>query len=397
MRQHVVRTSALLAALFIVIPSHAFSQTLLRCSAGKDLSATFAQARELAAGIPVIHSDDIVSYRETLVGPKGPYPRPPQKDYRSRAIPLTLLRPETGELRTTSVTRVIENGKLPTLLFSDDHAFVLAVESRPSGTVWNWWNTSLTVLAPQGWVVAAIHWKRYPSGVSLTYTPFSASLALALPDVIALGERHIETDLASAFAILRNVPSALEPNVSVAEMIERRIPSMARVIMAVEHADPYDVQMFRNGFGSFDPLHRASVIFGTNGNEAFSITRSSAGALGIMQVMPRTWKEVRDHYPEAHLPSWDRLPEHSHPFEMVAGLLTVDMHLRMIANYGERRGVSLEQLLSRSDLQTLALASFNGGPRRVGVQLGNPKWRASLQQETRDYLHKFDAFEESAR
>ncbi len=365
---------------------------LLQCFPDRNLENVFLRAREMAAAIPVTHSADKVTYVEYLNGAKGPYPRDPETDYVWRKIPLTLLNPGTGELRTTVITRTIENGIVPTMMVSDDNAFLIAVEPRSSGTVWNWWNTSLTVLAPQGWVVAASHWKRYPSGVSLTYTPFSVSLVSALPELVSMGRAHAENDIATAFKTLERVPSRVVRGASVAQVLQEHLPNLAHAVISVEHADEYDVRVYKHDGGTFDPLSRAFVIFGGNGDAAFNATRSAAGALGLMQVMPRTWAEARELYPSAHLPARDMLPEHSHSTEIVAGFLTADRHLGLLAVYARRRGISLETLLGREDLQTLVLASYNMGPGRVGAQLRNPQWRDRVTAETHGYLAKFDQF-----
>ena len=367
------------------------TQCSAACSQKPDIEAVLAEARRRVAMIPVTHSQKIVSYTEHLRGPAGSYPRR-NRDFEERSIPLELFNPTTGEQRSIIITRRIVNGTLPIALTSDDGEFIIVVEDRPSGRVWNWWNTALAVVAPEGWLVAANNWKRESTGESLVYTPFSVALATTYPELIDLGEQHVDRDVQVAFEHLRHVPSRVDSRMSVADMLTKHLPDLVHAIISVEHADPYDVSVFRQGKSSFDPLERPFVIFGSNGNAAFNATRSSAGAMGVMQVMPGTWSDMQGLYPSARLPSRSRLPAHSHPEEIVAGLLTADYHLSLLANYARRRNIALNALLARDDLQSLALASFNGGPGRVGVQLRNPSWRDKLHPETRSYLAKFDGW-----
>ncbi|TIP11294.1 lytic transglycosylase domain-containing protein [Mesorhizobium sp.] len=85
---------------------------------------------------------------------------------------------------------------------------------------------------------------------------------------------------------------------------------------------------------------------------------SSAGAMGLMQVMPGTWKELRDRY---------RLG--SDPFDPRDNILAGAAYLReMLDRYGTIGGM---------------LAAYNAGPARYDEYLASGR---SLPAETRDYV-----------
>lgn len=372
----------------LALHPHAFPHI---CLAEQPIERALATARASAEAVTIAHSKRIVHYTEYLIGSNGRYPRKHDLDYEWRTIPMTFIETATGQQRVAVFTRQIVNGALPVILFSDDYHFIIALEQRPSGSVWNWWNTPFTVLAPEGWVVGAMHWERYPSKTSVVYTPPSADLLDAFPELFFIGEMHFNEDLAWALEALRDVPSHTQEKVSVATLIETHLPDLPRAIVAIEHADPYDVEWYEHNGGRLDPLRRAFAIFGANGINAFSITRSSAGANGVMQIMPGTCIETRAQYPDAKIPRGCSTPLHGHPIEIMSALPIIDYHLSVMAQYAFLcDGSTVEQFLARDDLADLVLAAYNGGPSRVGRALKSPQWRDALRLETRGYLEKYE-------
>lgn len=95
---------------------------------------------------------------------------------------------------------------------------------------------------------------------------------------------------------------------------------------------------------------------------------SSAGAVGVMQVMPDTAPEAA----------------------ALAGLPWDENAYRTDAAYNELIGIAyLSELLRKYDGNVeLALAAYNAGPGRVDAAISenNPNWLASLPAETQDYV-----------
>ncbi len=391
--QSLLLASACSLALFSTTPS--LSPTN-QCSVHEPAFVDpIKEGRDLLRGVPVRHSARVVPYVEYLNGDKGTYARrgkgqKADADYEWRTIPLSLRNVATGEVRVITITRMIEHGRLPVAILSDDKQFIVAVDVRPSGTVWNWWNTSLSVLFPDHWVVTALKWEREPSGETLITTPPSTDLLAAYPEVITEGHRHQDRDIREALSLTAHAPSKAKPGLTVAQFVTRYLPDLARSIMSVEHADPYDVRAYQRGIGSYDPLLRATAIFGLSGDEAFSATRSSVGARGVMQIMPSTCSSMHVLYPTARIPPGCATSGHSHPTEIAAGLLVADYHVSLLMRSAAKRGITRDELLERSDLQSLVLASYNGGPGRVGKFLKAKQWRTKLAPETQNYLAKYD-------
>lgn len=321
------------------------------------------------------------TYYETYVGANGSTHRRTRRDYNTRMLPLVLLNLQTCQLERTMVTRQIEKGTVPSFLVSDDGKFLIAVEERVYGNLWNWWNTPFEIIAPKGWVVAAIHWKRYPSHKEVVYTPFSTALLAAFPELIELGYLHLSRDVEVAFDRLQQVPSRLDPTRTVSDIIRTHLPELPTLIIKIEHADDHEVQAHAEGRVPYNPLERPIAIFGANGDRAYAATESKAGALRSTQVMPQTCQEVRSLYRDAQLPPGCTASNHGHSVELAAAMLVIDYHLSII--YHALGGG--EEFLQRPDLSHLALAAYNGGPGRVirEVRQGN-----GLVRETHGYLDK---------
>ena len=95
---------------------------------------------------------------------------------------------------------------------------------------------------------------------------------------------------------------------------------------------------------------------------------SSAGAIGIMQVMPDTAPEAA----------------------ALAGLPWDESAYRTDPAYNELLGIAyLSEMLRRYDGDVeRALAAYNAGPGRVddALSMGDPNWLSALPAETQDYV-----------
>lgn len=103
-------------------------------------------------------------------------------------------------------------------------------------------------------------------------------------------------------------------------------------------------------------------------DESGQVITSSAGAIGIMQVMPETGPEAAE---LAGLP-WDENAYRNDPaYNELIGIAYLSEQLRKYDGDVER-----------------ALAAYNAGPGRVDAALsaGNSNWLASLPAETQDYV-----------
>lgn len=390
MQKNLLLNALIVGAFFVNTPSN--SQLFMR-QEPCDYPALFEHARSLVAKIPVEHSQANASYTETRVYRRGTEPRH-GSDFRERTIPLALINTSTCEIVPTTVTRRIERGRVPMALMSNDARFLLALEHRAYGTLWNGFNTPLHVVAPEGWIVGALHWKSYTKGNSIVYTPESADLVRAFPNIPIDGRAHFRHDEQHAITMLRNVPSDAVPGMSVADVHERFFPRLLESIVTIEQADDFQLEEYNEGRALVNPLDRAFTVIGANPEKAFAYTVSSAGARGKMQIMPDTCADMRRLYQEARIPVGCFAEDHGHPAELAAAMLVVDHHLMILRSRLMRKDETPEQFAARKDMPMLLRASYNTGPGRVAQAVrAQNNWQSLLLAETKGYLLKSLGFD----
>lgn len=379
---------ALLLGAFFVTPLHAREEYPYSRLNPCPYQELFEKARDIVADMPATHSTTATTYTETLVYPRYKKPRT-RTDFTKRVIPMVLLNTSTCELTKTSVTRVVSGHQLPTVLSTNDARFIIFIEERAYGAVWNWWNTPLQVLAPSGYVVAAIHWKDRLSGKSILYTPGAGDLLTTHPSLADIGREHFRFDLTLALERLKSVPSRGVPGKSVAEVLQSYFPRLLESIVAIEHADDYEVAVYRDGLLGINPLDRPFLVIAGNPETAYAFTRSSAGARGLMQVMPATCADMRTLYPQAKIPSGCFEMPHPHVVELATASLVVDYHLSILARHLRDRDETYEEFANRPQMKLMLRAAYNGGPGRVTKAVRTRKdWIPRLLVETRGYLVK---------
>ena len=347
----------------------------------------FQRARTMALKIPVTHSTESATYRRIIIHGKSSTIQHPT-DFVWRTIPLVLLNQSTCELVATTITRRIRNGDVPTLLSADDGPFLIYIEPRPQGTLWNWWNTPLQVLAPDNWIVAAVHWKHYSTGESIAYTPGSADLMNAFPSLVEIGRYHIRGDTEEAYGLLRFVGSHAIPSLTVPDVMRRFFPHLIETIISIEQADDHEVEAYRTGAYAINPIDRPFAVIGANPERAYAYTRSKAGARGLLQIMPGTCRDIHTEYRPPISASCMGI-EHSHPEEIAAAMLVFDYHLSLLMKNLRKPGESREAFAERPQIEIMLRASYNTGPSRVSRLVRQEKnWTARLLKETRGYLLK---------
>lgn len=390
MQKNLLLNALIVGAFFSITPSEAQLYTRQQPC---DIETVFEDARKLVAEIPVEHSISTATYTETRVYRRGTEPRT-GSDFRERTIPLALVNPSTCEIVTTTVTRRVERGRLPMALVSGDGKFLVTLEHRAYGTLWNGFNTPFHVIATEGWVVVALHWKSRTNSNSIVYTPESADLVRAFPSIPTLGRKHFQLDEREALATLHNVPSDAVPGMSVADVHERFFPRLLESIVTIEQADDFQLEEYNEGRVSVNPLDRAFTVIGANPEKAFAYTVSSAGARGKMQIMPSTCAGMRRVYKSANIPAGCFAEDHGHPVELATAMLVVDHHLMILRSKLIKKGETPEQFAARADMSMLLRASYNTGPGRVAQSVrARHNWQSLLLAETKGYLLKSLGFD----
>ena len=158
------------------------------------------------------------------------------------------------------------------------------------------------------------------------------------------------------------------------------------VLSIIEHIDP---GRFEHHQGDEVALvHEVLTIIGANTTSAYSYSKSSAGARGLFQFVPDTYRRLREKYRSAGLNKDFVSGCDDHTNAAKASLLLFDSDLasmprKWLADRG-KDGRSIGMYMA---------AAYNCGSTRVGKSARECKdqWTCRLPEETRVYLKKFDA------
>jgi len=164
------------------------------------------------------------------------------------------------------------------------------------------------------------------------------------------------------------------------------LPEVALVLSIIEHIDPV---RFKN-CGDDDKIalvHEVLTVIGANTTNAYAYSKSPAGARGLFQLVPDTYKRLRHKYPQAGLKKDFVLGCIDHLNAAKASLLLFGSDLADLPS--ER--LSAIRKDARAAGMYLA-AAYNCGAGRVGKsarKCGN-EWACLLPEETKIYLKKFN-------
>ena len=158
------------------------------------------------------------------------------------------------------------------------------------------------------------------------------------------------------------------------------------VLSIIEHIDPLRFEHC-NG-NEIALVHEVLTIIGANTTEAYRYSRSSAGARGLFQFIPTTYRMLLGRYRNAGLMRDFVSGSNDHVNAAKASLLLFNSDL---ASLPERLWSA-----AREDGRSLGMfiaAAYNCGPRRVekSARACKGRWTCRLPEETRVYLDKFNA------
>lgn len=241
-------------------------------------------------------------------------------------------------------------------------------------------NTKFTIVQPEHHVVLAL---RRPVRHGTTfkeviYTPFSDGLDI--PAVRDAGLEYLKNVLRDAKSdLVKRGVKPLSCNTFLSDET-----SVALAI--IEHIDPLKFES-----GKYTPeklIHETLVILGTNRQDAYCYSASKAGARGLFQFIPKTYKRMEQLYPQAGLNKDFIKGMEDHVNGAKASLLLFDADLRVVTN-GKK-----DQLMDDSQALGRFLASaYNcgSGKTRNAMDRYGESWFLNLPAETQIYLKKFDA------
>jgi hypothetical protein len=214
----------------------------------------------------------------------------------------------------------------------------------------------------------------------VVYTPYSPQIDT--PQVREAGLNYLMTQIELARKDLEGRQTRL-PGF---ERLSADIPTdVALTLSIIEHIDPVRFRNCPKG-KEMDLIHEVLTIMGVNTVNAYAYSRSTAGAMGLFQIIPQTYRRLRDKYPRAGLIKDFQKGCTDHVNAAKASLLLFDSDLWDLPN---------DHLpLMTKDLRTVGMylaAAYNCGSTRVrksAKQCGR-EWTCHLPQETKIYLDKF--------
>lgn len=218
------------------------------------------------------------------------------------------------------------------------------------------------------------------------YTPYSRDLHTK--EVAVEGERHVDELVKQALDAMRadGVPSRAYPGKLMADVVD---PELLKSIIVIEHSDLSLLQR--------DPrqaVERVYVTFAFNPGIAYNYARSSAGALGVPQFMPTTYKNFVKRTQLKLIPDFEKgMRDHVNAVRAQAAYM--DDALASLPVEARKLG------MSHSKVREYLAASYNGGYARVrtAIQIWDEqisgelkpaeiKSRSRLRPETIQYVKK---------
>lgn len=199
----------------------------------------------------------------------------------------------------------------------------------------------------------------------------SAHPALVSAAVVAEGHRYLATMFAQATAELKSNGLIIP-----ADLVE-----VAKHLVIVEHTDH---KRFREEDDA-DIYPEVLALYALNKGNTFRYSVSSAGAGGMIQMIPDTYEAIRQHHPNVRLEPDFVTGMQNHANALKAMLLYVNDTW----NHLKRDDKVQEALRSGVATKTeLLAAGYNSNPYRLPKYLdnGGSGWRTLIPAETQMYL-----------
>jgi hypothetical protein len=205
---------------------------------------------------------------------------------------------------------------------------------------------------------------------------------LVTPEVVSAGQFYVHNVIEIARDQLRNKGYAIQP--TVADVAER--------LATVEHVDH---QRFRTEFQP-NIFNDIFTLYALNEGQTYRYSVSSAGAGGMVQMIPSTYRMIRSRYPNAVL-----MPDfvegmRNHVNATQAMLLYMQMTWDdLIANQtvfnAMQTGIATQP--------QLMAAGYNSNPARLAgyIDRGGENWTSLIPRETQIYLQIYDSLERAVK
>ena len=161
---------------------------------------------------------------------------------------------------------------------------------------------------------------------------------------------------------------------------------LSLVLSIIEHIDPVRFENCQEG-KELALVHEVLTIIGANTTDAYAYSKSPAGARGLFQLSPDTYKRLRAKYPKGGLTKDFVAGCTDHVNAAKASMLLFDSDL------GDLSRDRLSAM--RKNLRSIGMyiaAAYNCGSGKVqrSARVCGARWTCRLPEETKIYLKKFD-------
>ena len=164
------------------------------------------------------------------------------------------------------------------------------------------------------------------------------------------------------------------------------LPEVALVLSIIEHIDPARFKDCRED-EKIALVHEVLTVIGANTIDAYAYSKSPAGARGLFQLVPDTYRRLRDKYPQAGLKKDFVLGCTDHLNAAKASLLLFGSDL---ADLPSERLSAVRKDARAAGMYLAAAYNCGAGRVRKSARKCGPEWTCLLPEETKIYLKKFD-------
>ena len=243
----------------------------------------------------------------------------------------------------------------------------------------NYVNTAVTVTDASGRKFEPLL-VRYPVEKSGTLSEIayytSAHPVLAQPALVREGGAYVERTLQSAAAQLAGQGIKIAPDVV----------NVAEHLAIVEHTD-------HKRFEHEDPaalFAEIRTLYALNAGDTFRYSVSTAGAGGMIQMIPQTYAAIRERHPEVGLEADFVTGMRDHANAAKAMLLYMQDTWNTLQHSDEVKQALAAHTATEADLLA---AGYNSNPNRLSAYLkrGGAGWRTLIPAETKMYLRIYAA------
>jgi hypothetical protein len=318
-----------------------------------DLISKIKEARAMLQGESVDLIKDVVGMRRIKVG-RRKYQQVPIMGIVERQMAIVVM-DSKGDLQIVRAIKK-EKGKGFEVLTPG----VILSMRKANGI-----NSDIACIQPANGKVLAVRYpvsnenNRFGSGgevIQAVYTPFSPEIRTE--EVVKAGLK-IQTDFINkAYDRLksRDVTSAAFPPNKVTEVIPKQI---LKVLLINEHIDP---SLFKSEGLARSLSEQVLTIIATNRDRAYAYSVSSAGARGLVQMIPSTYALMLRKYPLAGLnPSYS-----SGMVDPVNAIMA-----QILLCDADWQSISRRKQIPKEQIGPYLAAAYNGGVGRVLSILGD--------------------------